>query len=453
MAGAGTPLRLKDLLELDCDSCSAAGFRCYPRRLVSASSPMRHLLESPEALRGFGGRSPSLRRGPSKLSHLSRSLSRRLRGGFWRRRDEEVAVAVLSVCGCGSEPETSSESSDNSSGRRRSRTESDSDFSSASSASESMHDAVAAAGDEHEAMKRGSKEEGSSSGSEVDDKDEQLSPVAVMDFPFHDDGDGEDEYGDGEDKGGAGACSSSSDDSLARLQRRKAHKIRRFGNLDELGPVDLEAHLAATSDDLADDVPEQQQLQCRTDAVTPPSPGSGRRGVGFHEEPDEHGFLALVMDTVSAGVDVVSERLLLDFFVDMKLRRSDAELPAPAGLLPRKAEWLGDGEIMAAARGWLECAETERWGLNDVLRGGEAVVAEMERGRRWMQCGEEEREIGTVVAGMLIDEVVDELARQIAWASGVVEVTDTAPKNTKRFLCEEVSNASSSTTSYLCAQL
>lgn len=36
MAGGSKPLRLKDLLELDCESCSAAGFRCYPRRLCVA---------------------------------------------------------------------------------------------------------------------------------------------------------------------------------------------------------------------------------------------------------------------------------------------------------------------------------------------------------------------------------------------------------------------------------
>jgi hypothetical protein len=65
---------------------------------------------------------------------------------------------------------------------------------------------------------------------------------------------------------------------------------------------------------------------------------------------------------------------------------------------------------MAAARGWLlDGAGSERWGLNDVLRGGEAIVAEMESPRRWMQVHEEEREIGAVVAGMLADQLVDEM--------------------------------------------
>ncbi|TKV95291.1 hypothetical protein SEVIR_9G353700v4 [Setaria viridis] len=423
MAGAGgtTPLRLKDLLELDCESCSAAGFRCYPRRLLGESAPtMRHHFDS----------LPSLRRRPSKLSHLSRSLSRRLgRGGlFWRRRDEgdeDDACAVAAPSGSGSESGASSSgttTSDNSSGSRGSRCESDSDFSTAttSSASDSM-DADAAdavndtTGDEHQAMKRGS-----SSGAEADDKEEQLSPVAVMDFPFDDD-EGEDGDEDGE-RDVAGACSPSF--SLSRLQRRKMlrpqHKIRRLGSTQELGPMDLEALLAATSDtdDLADDVLAQQVIQCRTEdvAAAAPRPTRSHRGASVVcHEPDEHDLLHLLMDAASAGVDHVSERLLFDFFVEMKRRRGSTEHPeklsAPAvRLLPRMAERLGDdGEVLAAARGWMDGAGSERWGLNDVLHGGEAIVAEMERGRRWMQVREEEQEISAVVAGMLADQLVDEL--------------------------------------------
>ncbi|XP_066387615.1 protein gar2-like [Miscanthus floridulus] len=444
MAGAGgmpPPLRLKDLLELDCDSCSAAGFRCYPRRLgESASAPMRHLLES----------SPSLtlrRHRPSKLSHLSRSLSRRLsrRGGFWsRRRDEEgedtaSAAATAASAGCGGsssseelELETSSsESSDNySSGRtsrRRSRSESDSDLSSATE--DSVHhppSQAAGAGDEHEAvaMKRVSskdKEGSSSLGSEADDK-EQLSPVAVMDFPFDDDDD--DELRDA-----AVTCTPSF--SLARLQRRKTHKIRRFGSHDELGPLDLEARLAATTSDPdadgpadADSAQAQQMIQCRTeDASTPKCAGSVHRGAGgVHDVPDEDDLTSLLMGTVSGGLDDVSERLLRDFFVEMKRRRSEAHdaeselpLPGPAAgaVLRRKAERVVDGEaaVAAAARGWLEATGTERWGLADVLSGGAAIVAEMERGRGWMQVGEEEREVGAVVAGMLVDQLVGEVVR------------------------------------------
>ncbi|CAL4931901.1 unnamed protein product [Urochloa decumbens] len=385
--GAPTPLRLKDLLELDCDSCSAAGFRCYPRRLgespsAAPAAAMRRLLESPSSL------SSSLRRHPSKLSSLSRSLSRRLlsRGsGFWLRRRGENDEVVAAAAPSGSElesracsSETTSTSDDNSStGRRGSRCGSDSDLSTASSSStsDSMDAAVAGsatAGNELEGMKRGS---GSSSVSEADDKEEQLSPVAVMDFPSDDDDD----------------CACSPSFSLARLQRRKTlrpqHKIRRFGSTEELGPVDLESLLAATSDaddDPGDDVPAQQVIQCRTEEAAAVAPRC--------HEPDEHGLLALLLH--AAGADHVSQRLLLDFFVEMTRRQR--------GSMERS-------EVLAAAKGWLDGAGSGRWGLNDVLRGGEAVVAEMERGRRWMQVGEEEREIGAVVAGVLADQLVDEV--------------------------------------------
>nr|CAB3500356.1 unnamed protein product [Digitaria exilis] len=268
-------------------------------------------------------------------------------------------------------------------------------------------------------MKRGS----TSSVSEADDKEVQLSPVAVMDFPFDDDEEGED----------AGACSPSPSFSLERLQRRKMlrtqHKIRQFGSTEELGSVDLETLLAATSEDandLADDVPEQRATQRSTEDEARPI--RSHRGVGVPNEPDEHAILALLMD---AGMDDhVTKRLLLDFFVEMKRRRGGGSMQHHWGelsalparlLLPREAaERLGDdGDVVAAARGWLDGAGSERWGLNDVLRGGSALVAEMDRGRRWMQIGEEEREVGVVVAGMLVDQLVDEV---VTWCVGFASV-------------------------------
>ena len=183
---------------------------------------------------------------------------------------------------------------------------------------------------------------------------------------------------------------------------RPQHKIRRFGNTEELGPVDLEARLAATSDtdDLAGEAPAQRVvIQCRTGdaAAFAPRPSRSHRGAGVvRHEPDEHGLLELLlMDAAGAKDHRVSERLLLDFFVETKRRR-------------QAGRW-GDGEVLAAARAWLGGAGSERWGLSDVLRGGEVVLAEMERARRWMRVGEEEREVGAVVAGVLADQLVDEV--------------------------------------------
>jgi hypothetical protein len=67
-------------------------------------------------------------------------------------------------------------------------------------------------------MESGSKEAGSGSGSETDEK-EQLSPVAVMDFPFRDDDDAVEDEGTSD--GGSSACSPSFGDSQAQLHQSK----------------------------------------------------------------------------------------------------------------------------------------------------------------------------------------------------------------------------------------
>lgn len=168
-------------------------------------------------------------------------------------------------------------------------------------------------------------------------------------------------------------------------------------------------------------------IQCRTGGAAAATPtcasrghGHGHRRVagvfGVPDEDEDHDLVSLLTRTVSAGLDGVSERLLLDFFVEItKRRRSEAhaepsnKLPGPAaGLLRREAErLLVDGEAVAAARGWLEGTANGRWGLKDVLCGGGAdIVAEMGPGRRWMQVGEEEREVVALVTGMLVDQLV-----------------------------------------------
>ncbi|KAL5223501.1 hypothetical protein ABZP36_010140 [Zizania latifolia] len=408
MAGGSKPLRLKDLLELDCESCSAAGFRCYPRRLcvagaavaTASSSPMRHLLDA-DALGRFA-RSPSTRR--SKLLSLSKSLSRRLRGGFWRRRAEEEAAAAaaatsspaaaVSTCSCSSDSETSESSNST-------QSQSESEFSSASS--DSLHAGEpSTTGDEHEVRRRESKEEEeveeiAGSSSEADDK-EQLSPVGVMDFPFDDDDGGA--VVEGEEADTAGACSASFSDSLALLQRRKTqlpHKIRRLGSKGELGSVDLEARFAAS---MSDDAPVQ--LRCSTDA-TAASPRS-----------DEYSLLDLLVDTVSVGVDDVTERLLLDFFVETRCsRRTHAtEFHGLTGLSHEVKRQDSGGASLRLAKAWLEGAGTS-WSLDDVVCHGEAVMAGMERSRRWLHTGEEQGETGVVVAAMVIDLLVHELVSDL----------------------------------------
>uniref|UniRef100_A0ACD5U4M9 Uncharacterized protein n=1 Tax=Avena sativa TaxID=4498 RepID=A0ACD5U4M9_AVESA len=401
----GKPLRLKDLLELDCDSCSAAGFRCYPRHLcVAAPLPARHettTTTTAEAHSVFG-RSRSLRHPMLSI----RSLSRRLRGSFsWMRRDEEATPGVTTSSSCISDYSESSESPGSSSSTDR-KSESD-DFSSAGSSAESLHAVVTTAttdGQEHEEMERGSKEAGTGSGtgSEADDK-EQLSPVAVMDFPFDDDEDDavvEDAQGITSDDGAGSPCSPSSSDSLAQLRQRRniqlKQKMRHFRTIGEIAAVDLGDRFAALdSSDGHGGVPEQYRCP-DTDEAKAPSRPEGHRNA--HIYPDEHDLVALLLTRTLSGVDV-SERLLLDFFAEARRLGTTENCEAAARL----------------AQDWVE-GTGARWGLKEVLCGREDLVAEIDRGQRWSShVGEEEekRTIGVVVAGLVIDEMLRELVNDL----------------------------------------
>ncbi|XP_047043515.1 uncharacterized protein LOC124647651 [Lolium rigidum] len=380
MAAVGKPLRLKDLLELDCDSCSAAGFRCYPRHLcVAVPLPARH--EAPEAHSVFG-------RSHSLLS--IRSLSRRLRGSFsWGRRDEEAPAPVPAVSSCSSSDSETSVSGSSAA---------ESDFSSACSA-ESRSTGVTAAADGHEqeAMESGSKEEGS--GSEADDK-EQLSPVAVMDFPFHDD-DEDDAVEDGGTSDGGSACSSSPfGDSLAQLHQRRniqlKHKLRRLRSIGVAPAVDLGDHFAAASEpDGVGSVPLQHRCP-ESDAAKPASRLEGHRSVHVH--PDEDNLIAQLTSSFSAGNG--SERLLLDFFAETRRLSNTTESCEAA---------------VRVAQDWVQGAG-ERWGLKEALCGREDLLAEMDRGRRWSsRVGqeEEEREVGVLVARLVVDDLLCELVNDM----------------------------------------
>uniref|UniRef100_A0A0D9XLR2 DUF4378 domain-containing protein n=1 Tax=Leersia perrieri TaxID=77586 RepID=A0A0D9XLR2_9ORYZ len=337
MAGGSKPLRLKDLLELDCESCSAAGFRCYPRRLCVVAAGAAAATAAATTVSS----SSSQMRHP-RLSSLSKSLSRRLKGGFWRRHDEEEEAAaapassIAAAAGCCSisDSETSSDSSNSTTGRK-SHSQSESEFSSASSDILHAGDGEpSTTGAKHEVMKMKSKEE-------EDDK-EQFSPVGVMDFPFDEDDDDAIVIGE-EDRVAAGVCTPSFSDSIAQLQRRKMQmkpKILRLGSTGELGGVDLEARFAALeSDRLTDVVPTQHQCSANTTAL--PRHDDHRSDDAFKKDPDEYTLLDLLVDTVSA------------------------------------------------------------------------VVAETERSRRWMHTSEEGREIGVVMAAMVMDELIHEMVSDL----------------------------------------
>jgi hypothetical protein len=95
----GKTLMLKDYLALDAES-SNTGFQCFPRQ-ANGGPTVRHLLDA--ELRGSGALVRTRSRNTfNKISlaikfrfftkqegFLSRSLSRKLKGSFWRRRWQE----------------------------------------------------------------------------------------------------------------------------------------------------------------------------------------------------------------------------------------------------------------------------------------------------------------------------------------------------------------------------
>jgi hypothetical protein len=52
--------------------------------------------------------------------------------------------------------------------------------------------------------------------------------------------------------------------------------------------------------------------------------------------------------------------------------------------------------------------------VEDVLFAGPAALAEMDRERRWMCVGEEEREVSVAVGELLMDALVAELVSDLA---------------------------------------
>ncbi|KAL5217762.1 hypothetical protein ABZP36_018446 [Zizania latifolia] len=425
-----TPLTLRDFLEQAYES-SSEGFRSYPRCPAcpaagddggDLSAPVRLLIEA--GLRRSPSRSPSFysifHKSPgtlAKISRLSRTLSRRFREGFWRRREDDeeedsinvderdsfgLPSPVVSSCSA-SESEYAYSDTELAAEEDKCASASEYEKTSSSSTGSIAFDGVADAGGDGQ---KGLDGEPVGRNLEMEDK-QQLSPVSVMDFPFDDD--------DGEEGSDAGVCSPSFQRSLAELQRSKAlllHKIRRLEGLTQVVvPVDLEAQFTdSDSGQYSDDARTHLQSSSTssdtaTTTTTSPRPVGERQCAGQEEHGGEqqHRLLARLLELVAAE-DGITEWLLLDFFAEGVDRLRAAGKPLDdreeAALLRAAGEW---------ARG-----AGQRWGVGDVLLAGEAAVDGMERPRRWMCVGEEERDVGAEVEGLVMDALVDELVGDLA---------------------------------------
>ncbi|RCV46869.1 hypothetical protein SETIT_9G565700v2 [Setaria italica] len=464
-AARGPPVTLRDFLELGCDS-SSDGFRSYPRCLPWSDEalqvPVRLLVEA-DHLRRSPSRSPSslfsLAKSPgpgalARISSLSRSFSRRIKEGFWRRREDEEEDDLYfddrDSCGFPSPQVSSCSASDSESEyaeaddvaideKMACPATSQPAFQCSSSAEHDCTDAGApgAAGDGKK-MQAVAADGDSAVGRGklgMEDK-QQLSPVSVLDFPFDDD--------DGDERSDAGTCSPSfhrcpppPDLLHSRTMTKQAqllHKIRRYDGIAQaVDPVDLEARFTTTSES-GESVDASTHPATTSSCTDTTSSATTTKTASRHgeehqsveqpsqepEEPDEYRLLArLLLEDTVAVVDEVSQVLLLEFFTEGldRLRCSSAAGSVVGAIIsPRvddERDKVAAEALVRAAAEWLRGAGAQ-WGIRDVMLSGKAALEDMERGRRWMCVGEEEREVGAAVEGFVMDELVDELVEELA---------------------------------------
>uniref|UniRef100_A0ACD5WEX5 Uncharacterized protein n=1 Tax=Avena sativa TaxID=4498 RepID=A0ACD5WEX5_AVESA len=461
--GAAPMMTLRDLLELSCESSCSEGFRAYPRRLPwhadddaaaqlrakaeekDAAAPARLLIEAD--LRRSPSRTLSsilFPRSPGSLatvSRLTRSLSRRL--VFWRRHrgddaggsdsDERDSLGLPSpvVSSCSASEcaaEYVAEAADNtladleqheSGASEQSEKPSPSTSSGIARSLDDAHDG-AAAGDGHKAL------DGDHPVESMEDK-QQLSPVSILDFPFHDEDEDEDERSD------AGTCSCSPSFDLER-SNSVLHKIRRL-DLDGLAPqagvdprADLEPRFAesdessgaSASDDAQQAQSESSSSAATTKTSTAPSSDDEQHPIPDDEERESdlrHRLLARVLKdddgAAAAASDVATERLLLDFFAEGLDRGRSPRAGPVVGTVKPPDHDHDEAALVRAAKEWVQGLGA-RWGVEDVLFAGPAALADMDRERRWACVGEEQREVGATVEWLLMDALVAELVRDMA---------------------------------------
>ncbi|KAK1304728.1 hypothetical protein QJS10_CPB11g00597 [Acorus calamus] len=210
-------------------------------------------------------------------------------------------------------------------------------------------------------------------------KEEQFSPVSVMDFPFEE----EHEEGASDREEEESSSPSSFQQSLDNIERRKLqllNKIRNFERLTFLDPINLEERIDSSS--------EFNSYGCD-------SPLMEENSVGDEEEEEEAmQLLKLLKETTpeSFRKKCYLERLFIEFFTE--------------GLIVHDGQDRGS-LLLKAATDWLNAGrsiEQESW---------EAEVKEAVSCGRWSRFKEEEDEFGVSVEvgvwGSLLDELLTDL--------------------------------------------
>jgi hypothetical protein len=142
-----------------------------------------------------------------------------------------------------------------------------------------------------------------------------------------------------------------------------------------------------------------------------------RTAYDAEREPDEHHrrrLLARLLKDDDGGAAAASEeRLLLDFLAEGLGRLRELKAGPVVGAVRPSDHDSDEAALVRAAEEWVRGGGT-RWGVEDVLFAGPAALADMDRERRWMCVGEEEREVGVAVAGLVLDALLAELVCDMA---------------------------------------
>ncbi|RLM75002.1 uncharacterized protein C2845_PM15G19040 [Panicum miliaceum] len=397
-------LMLKEWLELESTAeLSRDGFGCYPRHLAaelrSASARRRNgdviarfsaavraalaLSRAPAGREAEAGAAPALPR--------TRSLSRRLRVGFWKKRRGEAEETDSPVASCSATAASSvrrdalSASSPAMSPRRVSweGRQAGGDGAGLSGSGRRSHEKVVA-GCECETTCRLD---------EAREREQRLSPVSVMDFLSQDDDDCNDHGGgSGRSEDGDGALPTF-ERSLANIRRESQkllHRVRRFEQLAELDTSDVD-DATTTAEDTAS--------CCHVDELDLTEQDDEDGEGGHAQEQNPHLSLPEGDEAGSPRAADCFKKLLQDFF------REGLSSPCHDG---RPDDPDLERSSLETARAWLDGRHRAPG------PDGKAEVEEIERLGRWRRFGEDERELlGCDVEGgifwSLMEELVDDL--------------------------------------------
>ncbi|KAF3321311.1 hypothetical protein FCM35_KLT14564 [Carex littledalei] len=364
------PLMLKDYLALDTES-SNVGFQCYPR-MANTGPTVRHLLDVELGGSGTLVRSRSrntlnkissaikFRFFQKQESFLSRNLSRKLKGSFWRRRwqQEKEDMELERRSFDYPSPVVSSFRSWLEMGNA-------SDFVSGSgSGSESP---LPSRKEIREDKKIEEKEYPNPNPMEqcLDVEKEQLSPVSVMDFPF----DEEEEEEEEEEEDDVTVTTSSSPpfhrSTANHIERTDLHivqKSRRFDNIDEIKPVDLEEEFSAVESRCYSTLYNMDETEIAWDLL------------------------------VQLGSVENFEKLLLDFFTE--------------GLSSNVQQM----KLLNEARDWVN---NEGWRWESRGCRGQLELREMEKNGKWRCFEREQLEVCINLESIILEALVQELVDDI----------------------------------------